>query len=130
MNLVGNHTAVILLCFVVINSTQAFLPTQARYSIGTRQCTHVMWSTTSSDAYIDPGRRSLLNLIVLGVGTVSAGAIALPYFAFFMPPEESGDGGGITAKDANGIEVIATDYLASKPAGDRSLVQGLKGDAA
>jgi cytochrome b6-f complex iron-sulfur subunit len=33
------------------------------------------------------------------------------------------------AKDALGNEIFAKEYLASKPAGDRSLAQGLKGDA-
>ena len=51
-------------------------------------------------------------------------------FAFFFPPRPStGAGGSILAKDANGVDIVAADYLASKTAGDRSLVQGFRGDA-
>ena len=79
--------------------------------------------------YIDGERRALMNLIVLGSATVTVGAMGLPYVAFFFPPS-AGDGmASIPAKDALGNDIIAASYLASKPAGDRSLVQGLKGDA-
>jgi hypothetical protein len=42
----------------------------------------------------------------------------------------SGTGaGGIPAKDALGNDIMAKAYLDSKPVNDRSLAQGLKGDA-
>ena len=77
---------------------------------------------------IDMERRNLLNLILLGSGTVTAGAIASPYLAFFMPPSSAGSGGVTVAKNVVGDEINAVAYLESKPAGDRSLVQGLSGD--
>lgn len=79
---------------------------------------------------IDQDRRSLMNLIVLGSGLVTLTGMGIPYFAFFYPPSPAtGVGGSILAKDKNGVDIVAADYLASKPAGDRSLVQGFRGDA-
>ncbi len=43
-------------------------------------------------------------------------------------PAGGGDG-GVSAKDALGNEIFAQAYLQEKPANDRSLAQGLKGDA-
>ena len=54
---------------------------------------------------------------------------AAPYIAFFVPPGAGGGAGGVPAKNALGDDLYAKDYLAEKPAGDRSLAQGLKGDA-
>lgn len=80
--------------------------------------------------YIDRERRAAMNLVVLASATATVGAVSLPYISFFSPPS-AGDGAtAISAKDAIGNDIIAKDYLASKPVGDRSLVQGLKGDAA
>ena len=83
----------------------------------------------TEELYIDEERRFLMNLILLGSATVTVGGLAVPYIAFFVPPGAGGGGGGIPAKDALGDDLIAKEYLASKPAGDRSLAQGLKGDA-
>lgn len=70
-----------------------------------------------------------MNLILLGSGALTVGAIGIPYIAFFYPPGSGGGAGGISAKDALGNDLFAQAYLAEKPAGDRSLAQGLKGDA-
>lgn len=70
-----------------------------------------------------------MNLIVVGSTTVTVGAFGIPYIAFFFPPGTGGGAGGIPAKDALGDDLFAKEYLAAKPAGDRSLAQGLKGDA-
>ena len=53
----------------------------------------------------------------------------VPFIAFFFPPSEGGGAGGVSAKDALGNDIFAQAYLESKTAGDRSLAQGLKGDA-
>ena len=79
---------------------------------------------------MDQERRNLMNLILLGSTAVSIGSIGIPFLAFFVPPTSQGSGGGSTAKDQVGKDIVAKDYLASKPAGDRSLVQGIRGDAA
>ena len=51
------------------------------------------------------------------------------FILFFFPPGTGGGEGGIPAKDALGNDIFAKPYLESKPVGDRSLAQGLKGDA-
>jgi cytochrome b6-f complex iron-sulfur subunit len=47
---------------------------------------------------------------------------------YFIPPSSGGPGGGITAKDALGNDVIVSEFLAKHAPGERVLVQGLKGD--
>jgi cytochrome b6-f complex iron-sulfur subunit len=64
----------------------------------------------------DMGRRQFMNLLTFG--TVQ----------YFVPPSSGAVGGGVTAKDALGNDIIVSKYLASHPAGDRTLAQGLKGD--
>lgn len=86
-------------------------------------------AAASEELYIDEERRFLMNLIMVGAGAVTVAGFGIPYIAFFVPPGSGGGAGGTPAKDALGNEIIAKDYLATKPAGDRSLAQGLKGDA-
>jgi cytochrome b6-f complex iron-sulfur subunit len=83
----------------------------------------------SEELYIDEERRFLMNLILLGSGALTVGAIGIPYILFFVPPGSGGGGGGVPAKDALGNDLFAQAYIDSKAAGDRSLAQGLKGDA-
>lgn len=83
----------------------------------------------SEELYIDEERRFLMNLILLGSGALTVGAIGIPYILFFLPPGAGGGGGGVSAKNALGDDLYAQAYLTEKPAGDRSLAQGLKGDA-
>jgi cytochrome b6-f complex iron-sulfur subunit len=77
----------------------------------------------------DMQRRTIMNLLVLGVGAVPVGWMLGGYIYFFIPPDSGGGGGGIIAKDAGGQEVTFDGWLASHQALDRSLVEGLKGDA-
>jgi cytochrome b6-f complex iron-sulfur subunit len=105
-------------------SAAAFAPTP----MGTRAVT-VSKMAASEEFYIDEERRFLMNLILLGSAAVTVGGLAVPYIAFFVPPGSGGGSGGTTAKDALGNDIFAKEYLASKPANDRSLAQGLKGDA-
>ncbi|MDJ1173399.1 cytochrome b6-f complex iron-sulfur subunit [Roseofilum capinflatum] len=74
------------------------------------------------------GRRQFMNLLTFGSATGVALGALYPVVNYFIPPSSGGAGGGTTAKDAAGNDVVASEYLASHPAGDRSLVQGLKGD--
>ena len=74
------------------------------------------------------GRRQFMNLLTFGTaGGVVAGAL-YPVVRYFIPPSSGGSGGGVTAKDAVGNDVIASAFLAEHNVGDRTLVQGLKGD--
>jgi cytochrome b6-f complex iron-sulfur subunit len=58
---------------------------------------------------------------------VALGAL-YPVVNYFIPPSGGAAGGGVTAKDALGNDIIVSTYLTSHPAGDRTLAQGLKGD--
>lgn len=113
-----------LVALVCAGSAAAFAPQMP----ASRQMTAVKAAATE-ELYIDEERRFLMNLIMVGSGLVTVGAFGIPYVAFFFPPGAGGGSGGTTAKDALGNDIIAKDYLAAKPAGDRSLAQGLKGDA-
>jgi cytochrome b6-f complex iron-sulfur subunit len=76
----------------------------------------------------DLGRRQFMNLLTFGTITgVAAGAL-YPVVKYFIPPSAGGSGGGVTAKDALGNDVIVSQFIASHNAGDRTLAQGLKGD--
>ena len=74
------------------------------------------------------GRRQFMNLLTWGstAGVVLGGLY--PVVRYFIPPSSGGSGGGITAKDALGNDVVASAFLAEHAVGDRVLVQGLKGD--
>jgi len=74
-------------------------------------------------------RRNLMNLILVGSAALTVGGLAVPYIYFFLPPGSGGGAGGVSAKNALGDELFSKAYLEAKPAKDRSLAQGLKGDA-
>lgn len=109
---------------IAAGSTAAFAPSNVapRSLVATNMA-------ASEELYIDEERRFLMNLILVGSAALTVGAIGVPYIAFFVPPGSGGGSGGVPAKDALGNELFAQAYLESKPAGDRSLAQGLKGDA-
>ncbi len=115
-----------LLVSLMAGSAAAFAPSNVapRSSAVT-----TMNMAASEELYIDEERRFLMNLILLGSGALTVGAIGIPYILFFVPPGSGGAGGGVPAKDALGNDIFAQAYLSAKPAGDRSLAQGLKGDA-
>jgi len=116
----------LLVSVLATGSTVAFAPSKIASS---RTAVSRMNMAASEELYIDEERRFLMNLILLGSAGITVGAIAIPYIAFFVPPGSGGDGGGVSAKNALGDDLFATAYLTEKPAGDRSLAQGLKGDA-
>lgn len=86
-------------------------------------------ASAADEYYIDDERRFLMNVIMVGTGLVSVAGFGIPFVAFLVPPGSGGGSSGVIAQDALGNDIIAKDYLAVKPAGDRSLAQGLKGDA-
>jgi len=69
-----------------------------------------------------------MNLLTFGAITGTALGALYPVVKYFIPPSSGGAGGGVTAKDALGNDVVVNEYLTSHKEGDRSLVQGLKGD--
>jgi len=74
-------------------------------------------------------KRNLMNLILLGSTGLTVGTIGVPALLFFVPPGSGGGSGGLPALDAEGKQVYSADWLKTHTADDRSLVQGLKGDA-
>lgn len=74
------------------------------------------------------GRRQLMNFLAFGAVTGTAIGGLYPVVRYFIPPSSGGTGGGVTAKDALGNDIVVSEYLTSHPAGDRNLAQGLKGD--
>ena len=107
-------------------SAAAFAPAQVPAA---RSAVSLNMAEAADELYIDQDRRNLMNLILVGSAAVTVGGLAVPYIAFFVPPGAGGGAGGVPAKNALGDDLFAKDYLAEKPAGDRSLAQGLKGDA-
>ncbi|MBE9206360.1 cytochrome b6-f complex iron-sulfur subunit [Nostoc sp. LEGE 06077] len=76
----------------------------------------------------DMGRRQFMNLLTFGTVTGVALGALYPVVNYFIPPAAGGAGGGTTAKDSLGNDVSVSQFLDSHNVGDRTLVQGLKGD--
>jgi cytochrome b6-f complex iron-sulfur subunit len=74
------------------------------------------------------GRRQFMNFLTFGTITGTALGALYPVVKYFIPPSAGGAGGGVTAKDALGNDIVASEFLASHNVGDRTLAQGLKGD--
>jgi len=74
------------------------------------------------------GRRQFMNLLTFGTITGTALGALYPVVKYFIPPAAGGAGGGVTAKDELGNDVSVSQFTANRNPGDRSLVQGLKGD--
>ena len=116
-----------IVAFLCASSASAFAPVPYvgnRNAVATR-----ISSAATEDFYIDDQRRFVMNLLMVGAGGVTVLGFGLPFVLFFFPPGTGGGSGGIPAKDALGNDILAKEYLASKPVNDRSLAQGLKGDA-
>jgi len=118
----------LIVSFMAAGSSLAFAPTSMNTNTRSSAVTS-MNMAASEELYIDEERRFLMNLILLGSGALTVGAIGIPYILFFVPPGAGGGAGGVPAKNALGDDIFAQAYLESKGAGDRSLAQGLKGDA-
>ncbi|NJL90481.1 MAG: cytochrome b6-f complex iron-sulfur subunit [Coleofasciculaceae cyanobacterium SM2_1_6] len=76
----------------------------------------------------DLSRRQFMNLLTFGTITGTALGALYPIVKYFVPPGGGGGGGGVIAKDAAGLNVKASEFIATHTAGDRALAQGLKGD--
>jgi len=86
-------------------------------------------SAAADDFVPDLQRRTVMNLVLLGGAGVPVLWMAGGFVYFFIPPSAGGGAGGLTAKDANGDDVFAANWAKLHPFPERSLVQGLKGDA-
>jgi cytochrome b6-f complex iron-sulfur subunit len=84
----------------------------------------------AADEFVpDMQRRTIMNLVLLGGAAVPVAWLGGGFVYFFVPPGGGGGGGGLVAKDALGDDVTVAGWTKAHAAGDRSLVQGLKGDA-
>ncbi|MGI0493866.1 cytochrome b6-f complex iron-sulfur subunit [Alkalinema pantanalense CENA528] len=87
-----------------------------------------MAQVSSSADVPSMGRRQFMNLLTFGTVTGVALGALYPVVNYFIPPSAGGSGGGATAKDALGNDIVVSEYLTTHLPGDRSLAQGLKGD--
>lgn len=79
--------------------------------------------------YADMNRRNILNLMLAGAAALPSTAVIGGWLWILVPPGSGGAGGGQVARDAVGNEITASGWLKAHPAGDRTLAEGLKGDA-
>ena len=113
--------------FLFVSTTSAFAPPP--YIVNRNDVVTHMANTVTEDFYIDDQRRLAMNVLMVGAGALTTVGFGLPFILFFYPPGVGGGPSTIPARDAIGNDILAKEYLASKPANDRSLAQGLKGDA-
>ena len=111
--------------FLSLSSAFGFAPS----TMGSSARVSTATNAAAEELYIDQDRRNIMNLILVGSAGLTVAGLGVPYILFFVPPGAGGAGGGSAAKDANGNDLFASTYLESKLANDRSLAQGLKGDA-
>lgn len=110
-------------------NTKAFRP-QARSAPRAVRSSHVVKASVADMELVpDSNRRTIMNLLLVGAIGLPVASLAGPFIYFFVPKGAGGGSAGITAKDALGNDVKASQWLKSHPAGDRNLVQGLKSDA-
>jgi len=74
------------------------------------------------------GRRQFMNLLTFGTVTGVALGVFYPVVNYLIPPASGAAGGGTVAKNELGNDVSVSKFLDSHNVGDRTLVQGLKGD--
>jgi cytochrome b6-f complex iron-sulfur subunit len=117
-----------IVALLAAGSAVAFAPLSTPMRAGSKVAAPLQ-SAAAEELYIDEERRTIMNLIMVGAGLTSVAGFGIPYILFFFPPGAGGGSGGTVAKDALGNDLTASAYLSTKPAGDRSLAQGLKGDA-
>lgn len=87
-----------------------------------------MTQISGSSDVPDLGRRQFMNVLMFGSLTGVALGALYPVVKYFIPPSSGSAGGGVTAKDALGNDIVVSEYLTEHPPGDRQLAQGLKGD--
>lgn len=85
-------------------------------------------ASPGGDQVPDLSRRQLLNLITFGAVTGVVGGALYPALRFFLPPRAAGGAAGVLARDELGNPISASGWLRDHKPGERSLVQGLKGD--
>ena len=78
----------------------------------------------------DMQRRTIMNCLLLTYASVPVFWLTGGFLYFLIPPSGDGGGGsGLVALDANGDPVFERKWIQQHPFPERSLIQGLKGDA-
>ena len=77
----------------------------------------------------DMQRRNIMNVLLTGSVGVPVGWMLGGVLYFLTPPSSQTMNKGVTALDADGNTVVASKWINLHPYPDRSLVQGLRGDA-
>lgn len=118
----------IVTTIIGLGAASAFAPSAKPMGV-TKITSRSALMAASEELYIDMDRRNIMNLILVGSAALTIGGLGIPYILFFLPPSSGGGGGGVPAKDALGNDLFFPAYLETHPVKDRSLAQGLKGDA-
>eukprot|EP00887_Chlorella_sp_A99_P001177 scaffold14.g1177.t1 len=102
---------------------------QSRVAKPARRAAVVVRAASVAAEVPDMNKRVTMNWLLFGAVTLPSAAMLVPYSYFFVPVSAGSGVGGQVARDALGNDVKQTTWLATHQTGDRSLVQGLKGDA-
>ncbi|KAJ1624142.1 Rieske [2Fe-2S] iron-sulfur domain-containing protein [Pavlovales sp. CCMP2436] len=119
----------VLACTLAAASGLATRVAPVQHSAIARRASPAMSAAAGDDFVPDMERRNIMNLLLVGVTAVPGLWLAGGFAYFLLPPGGGGSGGGVVARDALGDDVTVEKWLATHPAGDRKLVEGLKGDA-
>eukprot|EP00931_Biecheleriopsis_adriatica_P030358 TRINITY_DN1789_c0_g1_i5.p1 TRINITY_DN1789_c0_g1~~TRINITY_DN1789_c0_g1_i5.p1 ORF type:complete len:224 (+),score=56.51 TRINITY_DN1789_c0_g1_i5:66-737(+) len=76
----------------------------------------------------DMQRRQLMNFVVVAANAVPVLVLLGGYAWYFIPPVGGGAGGAQACGDIDGNPVFLENWIKGHKAGDRELVQGLRGD--
>lgn len=102
---------------ILASSAFGFTPPSAKAIFPTSTARSMSEASPTEEAFvIDSERRALMNVIVLGSATVTVGAMAVPYLAFFFPPVPGDSTGAIPAKGSYIIlfRLIVVSHVCSK----------------
>jgi len=105
------------------------IKSKAPRAVATKATKIVSMAAAASEDVPDMNKRNIMNLALVGALGLPGTCLVGGYAYFFVPPSSGGGAGGVAAKDANGNAVKSADWLTTHKPGDRSLTQGLKGDA-
>jgi cytochrome b6-f complex iron-sulfur subunit len=110
------------------SSVKPFVAKRSVMKQAKRAAKIVSMAAVADDRVPDMNKRVTMNLLLVGALALPTAGLLGPYVYFFVPPSSGSAGGGVVAKDALGNDVTISSWTKTHLAGDKSLVQGLKGD--
>jgi cytochrome b6-f complex iron-sulfur subunit len=94
-------------------------------AVGSRDLT-----ARAASSYVpDMDKRNTMNLILVTGAAAPVGILGFGYISYFIPNIGGGGAGGKVALDALGNEILTQEWIKEHPFPQRSLAQGLGGDA-